>query len=92
MTDDYYMVNDYYTIDDDNYEDYDDVRGVIQRRGPVLERAIEEPEEDETFGNNKIINFILEQSPFDDERITFAVASVALFIFVSESIFRTNHF
>lgn len=71
MIDDYYMIDDIYMIDE--YNSIDSVNSQ-----PVIE------EEDPTFGNNKIINFILEQSPFDDERITFAVASIALFVFVSQ--------
>ncbi|CBY20638.1 unnamed protein product [Oikopleura dioica] len=69
MIDDYYMIDDIYMIDE--YNSIDSVNSQ-----PVIE------EEDPTFGNNKIINFILEQSPFDDERITFAVASIALFVFL----------
>merc|ERR1712071_18921 len=68
------MINDYYMIDE-----YDSSDSFDRRSPPVIQ---EEEEEDPTFGNNKIINFILENSPFDDERITFAVASIALFVFL----------
>ena len=73
MIDDYYMIDDNYMIDE-----YNSIDSVNRNSQPVIEG------EDPTFGNNKIINFILEQSPFDDERITFAVASIALFVFVSQ--------
>ena len=74
MIDDYYMIDDDYMIDEYN---------AIDSFDPSSQPVIQEEEEDPTFGNNKIVNFILEQSPFDDERITFAVASIALFVFVS---------
>ena len=61
-------------------DEYDLSDSFDRRSPPVIQ---EEEEEDPTFGNNKIINLILENSPFDDERITFAVASIALLVFVS---------
>ena len=64
-------------------DEYDSLDSFDRRSPPV----IQEEEEDPTFGNNEIINFILENSPFDDERITFAVASIALFVFVSNDSF-----
>ena len=79
------MIDDYYMIDE-----YDSLASFDRRSPPVIQ---EEEEDDPTFGNNKIINFILENSPFDDERITFAVASIAIFVFVSlvKSLFRLTY-
>jgi hypothetical protein len=62
-------------------DEYDSLDSFDRRSPPVIQE--EEEEEDPTFGNNKIINLILENSPFDDERVTFAVASISLFVFVS---------
>ena len=78
MIDDYYMIEDYYPTD--MIEDFDTINHGQQniQRSAVVEEEVE----DDTFGNNPFINLILEHSPFDDERITFAVAAIALLLFV----------